>query len=511
MGEGHGRAADDGGWLFEPEFNRAIKLRQADPRITSNAGALLLREADHRLGLTADLAAQLADPRRPDRIRYEQVELLRQHLYALALGYAHQDDQDMLAHDPALKLSVWNRPGGRGLHERLASQPTAYRLLEQLATPGNRRVLRAALSEWVARHQRAAGAGRKVTHGTLDIDPFPIEVHGRQPGGAYHGYYRQTIYHPLVASFSAGGDYDASRLGEGFVHAILRRGNSGSAEGAVRFVRTALRQSRRLAAHLDVRIDAGLVNGRVLDAIDDEGARFVGRIKNNAVLDALAQPYLQRPPGRPLQEGDEFAVELGSYQAGEWTRPYRLVLVVVDLPDPKTGLRALFPHYFFLVTNWRFAQRSAWELLEHYRRRGTFEDRLGEFNGAIGNGLSAGAFEANEANLLLKLLAFNLAGMLRGELEDASGSGWDLQRVQQTVLKAGARLVEHSRRVIVDVAAAAGVLWDRLLSRIARWWRPSRLPTGPGEAPTNWGRASPRPRRWVPPPRHAHRRLVLRE
>jgi hypothetical protein len=510
MGEGQGRAGragrggagrgGAGGWLFEPTFNRAIKLRQADPRITSDAGALLLREADHRLGLTADLAAQLADDRDPQRIRYEPVELLRQRLYALALGYAHQDDQDALAHDPALKLAVWDRPGRRGLHERLASQPSDWRQIERLASPCNRRALRAALGEWVARHQRAAGAGRKVTHGTLDIDPFPIEVHGRQPGGAYHGHYRKTIYHPLVASFSAGGDYDASRLGEGFVHAILRRGNSSSAEGAVRFVRRVIHQSRRLASHLDVRIDAGLANGRVLDAIDDEGARFVGRIRNNAVLDALAEPYLTRSPGRPRKEGDEFAVELGVYRAGEWTRPYRVVLVVIDLPDPKTGMRELFPHYFFLVTNWSVAQRSGWDLVEHYRQRGTFEDRLGEFNGAIGNGLSAGSFEANEASLLLKLLAFNLTGMLRGELEDASGCGWDLKRVQQTVLKAGARVVEHSRRVLVDVARAAGVLWDRLLDRIARWWRADA-----------WGRRGPRRRRWVAPPAHANLCLVLRE
>ena len=129
MGEGQGQAGESGGWLFEPSFNRAIKLRAADPRITSNAGAFLLREIDHRLGLTADLARQLSDPRRQDRIRYAQVELLRQHLYALALGYAHQDDQDTLAHDVALKLSVWDRPGGQGLHERLASQPSDWRLL----------------------------------------------------------------------------------------------------------------------------------------------------------------------------------------------------------------------------------------------------------------------------------------------------------------------------------------------------------------------------------------------
>jgi len=294
------------------------------------------------------------------------------------------------------------------------------------------------------------------------------------------------------------------------VHAILRRGNSSSAEGAARFVRGALRQSRQLATHLDVRIDAGPVTRRLLDVVDDEGARFVGRIRNHAVLDAWAEPYLKRPPGRPLQEGDEFAVELGSYQAAEWTRPYRVVLVVIDLLDPKTGLRELFPHYFFLVTNWRLEQRSGWELLEHYRRRGTFEDRLGEFNGALGNGLSAGSFAANEAGLLLKLLAFNLAGMLRGELEDASGCGWDLKRVQQTVLKAGARVVEHGRRVFVDVARAAGVLWDRLLARLERWWQPHRLPTGRRGAECVWGRP-PRPRRWMSPPRHAHLSLVLRE
>jgi hypothetical protein len=109
MGERHG-------WLFEPTFNRSIKVRQVDSRLTANAGAVLLREVDHRLGLVADLAAGLYDGRDPARVRYSQVELLRQHLYALALGYAHQDDQDALAHDVAMKLSVWDRPGR--LHSR---------------------------------------------------------------------------------------------------------------------------------------------------------------------------------------------------------------------------------------------------------------------------------------------------------------------------------------------------------------------------------------------------------
>ena len=499
MGERHG-------WLFEPTFNRALKLRHADPRITSNAGTFLLREADHRLGLTADLAAALCDPRDPGHIRYTQTELIRQHLYGLALGYVHQDDADTLAHDPALKLAVWDRPGRRVLHERLASQPSTWRLLERLSSPGQRRVLNEALPEWIARHQQAAGQGCKVRNGTLDIDPFPIEVHGHQPGGTYHGYYRRTMYYPLVASFSAEGDYASPRLGEGFVHAILRRGNAGGAEGAVRFIRETIRKARPLACHLDARIDAGLVEGKVLDAIADEDVRFVGRIKDNPVLEQRAVPFLARPVGRPTLEGDEFTWELGTYQAASWTRPYRLVLVVVDLPDEKTGCRELFPRYFFLVTNWPREQRTAEELLAHYRNRGTFEDRLGEFNATVSGGLPAGEFAVNEADLLLQLLAFNLAGIIRGELEDAGPGSWDLKRVQQTVLKAGARITERGQRVFVDVAHAAGVLWGKLLARIARWWRPVAK-----DGREVWGRLRPRPRAWIVPPAHAHLWLVLRE
>ena len=494
------------GWLFEPTFNRSIKLRQADSRISDNAGALLLREVDHRIGFTADLAARLADPRDPARTRYEQVELLRQHLYALALGHVHQDDHDLLAHDPGLKLAVWDRPGQGVLNERLASQPSDWRLMNRLSAKAHRATLRNALSESVARHQRAAGGGRKVRHGTIDIDPFPVEVHGNQPGGAWHGHYRRKMYYPLVASFCAEGTYSSARLGEGFVHAMLRRGNCAGAEGAERFIARTVEKARELACHLDARIDAGLVNGRTLDVLDDRAVRFVGRIRSNVRLDKLAEPYRKRPPGRPTKDGDEFAVELGEYRAASWTRPYRLVLVVVDLPDPKTGLRKLFPHHFFLITNWPPERMGAWDLLEHYRKRGTFEDRLGEFNACTGGGLSAGTFEANEANLLTRLLAFNLAGMIRGELEDASGTGWDLKRVQRTVLKTGAKVVKRSGRLLVDISRAAGLLWGRVLDRVSRWWRDA-----------SWGRDAsgrrrgPRRRRWVPPPSHAHLSLVLRE
>ena len=113
--------------LFEPEFNRAIKVQGTDHRLTSNAGVVLLREADHRLGLLASIAENITDPRREDRIRYTITELLRERVYAMAIGYEAQDDLDRLAHDPAFRAAVWDRPGQEVINERLASQPTQSR------------------------------------------------------------------------------------------------------------------------------------------------------------------------------------------------------------------------------------------------------------------------------------------------------------------------------------------------------------------------------------------------
>lgn len=78
-------------YLFEPDFNRSVKVVATDERITSDAGLLLLREADHRLGITESLAGRLRDPRRADRIRYLVVELLRERIYALGVGYRRPD------------------------------------------------------------------------------------------------------------------------------------------------------------------------------------------------------------------------------------------------------------------------------------------------------------------------------------------------------------------------------------------------------------------------------------
>ena len=220
-------------------------------------------------------------------------------------------------------------------------------------------------------------------------------------------------------------------------------------------------------------------------------------------MDRLAEPHLSRPPGRPPTGGYEYVVELGQHRAQDerWAHAQRLILVVVDKPDPHTGQLNLLPRYFFLITDWPRTLRSGEELLAHYRKRGTFEDRLSEFNEVIGPHLSSSEFVENEVTMLLALLAFNLTTILRNEFEDALGGCWDLHRFQQLVLRAGGRVIKHSRRLWLHIEESVGSFWEVITQRIAQLRLPARWPQPKGA----------RFRSYVPPPSHAHLSLVLRD
>jgi Transposase DDE domain group 1 len=55
--------------------------------ITSNAGALLLREADRAVGLSRSVAACFKDGRNQDRIEHRVETLVAQRIHGIALGY----------------------------------------------------------------------------------------------------------------------------------------------------------------------------------------------------------------------------------------------------------------------------------------------------------------------------------------------------------------------------------------------------------------------------------------
>src|SRR5262245_2649523 len=100
--------------------------------LTSDAGALLLREVDRRLGLLDALDRAIPDPRDPDAITHAQRTLLAQRVFGIALGYEDLNDHQTLRDDALLQAAT-----GRGLDaaQPLASPPTACRLENRLDRP----------------------------------------------------------------------------------------------------------------------------------------------------------------------------------------------------------------------------------------------------------------------------------------------------------------------------------------------------------------------------------------
>src|SRR4051812_32050582 len=108
--------------LSFPSFDRRkIEASFTGGDVTSDGGVMLLREADRRLGLVAALDEVLPDPRHPIFITHQQVDLLRQRIYGLALGYEDLNDHDTLRHDLAWQTAVERETP-------LASSPTLCRL-----------------------------------------------------------------------------------------------------------------------------------------------------------------------------------------------------------------------------------------------------------------------------------------------------------------------------------------------------------------------------------------------
>jgi hypothetical protein len=170
-------------------------------------------------------------------------------------------------------------------------------------------------------------------------------------------------------------------------------------------------------------------------------------------------------------------LELDGYMNPKWNKQYRVILVIVD--NPKNGILQLFPEYFFICTNWPAESLPPPLCLEHYRQRGTFEDRIGEWN-ALDVNLSLDDYAKNEVTLLLSLLAFNFLEIIRSEIESARDprsnppytpdeSGWDMNRLRNSSLKTGSILSHSGRRLWFALAIGLAPLWLAFTNRINRW------------------------------------------
>lgn len=481
--------------LFSPEYNRSIRVEARPERLSADAGALLLRELMERLGYPELIRRHLEDPRDPARVTHPQAELLSTALLLSAQGFSAHSDVEPVRRDPALRLAVSERRGQRPLRpaagrepEGLCSQPTLSRLLRDLATPENRTGLGELLLETAARRMRLR-QGERVAEMTLDLDSVPLEVFGHQPGSAWNGHYQERCYHPLIVH-SERGDYLGARLRPGRAH---------TAAGGLDFVLPILHWAAERAERVWLRIDAGFPAPRLLNALETDGFLYVARLKSNAALERLAGPYLTRPPGRPPAGGRLWTHEL-AYRAGSWQQPRRVVLVVLERTDEQ---QHLFLDHFFLLTNAPQGEVDAEALLARYRQRGSAEKDFGEWNQALDPSLSStprpkthyrgrtvhapyvepDSFAANEARLLLSLLAANLlhAGALL--LARESTERMSRERFRRLVLKTAGRVLLGGRRITVVIASGRARQWSRFVERLKRLY-PARGSPGPRALPT---------------------------
>lgn len=469
------------------QFNGSVRVEARPERLTGEAGGMILREVAERLGVLPWLVERLSDPRDPELITHPLSELLATTLVLMGLGWRDRDDADSLRDDPLLRLSVSERRGLGPLESRprqegvplpknpevpdgLASQPTLSRLVRDLSTEPNRAVLREALVETAARRIRAGRDGHRMRYLTLDVDSLPIEVHGHQPGSEYNGHYHARIYHPLMCSIAETGD---------LLDAKLRPGNAHTAHGGLDFILPLIdRVETSLCQVASIRFDAGFPEDQLLFALEQRRRAYVARIRNNPVLDRMAQPYLVRPVGRPPAEPRTWLYEM-SYQAASWSCARRVVLVVQE----RTG--ELLLHHFWLLTNWTCDQMDAESLLCLYRERGTAEGHQGELMSVLAPALSssprpkrhyrgkppkkvypqADSFAHNEVLLLLNMLAYNLLHTARVLLGGA-GSGVSIKRLRERVLRIPARLLLHGRRAVLVIGLSAAALWQALWQRL---------------------------------------------
>ena len=355
-------------------FNRSIRIGSRRDRITGDCGALTGRELLGRSGVVRFLAGKLPDNRDARRIRHSRSRLARTLLLLAGQGRREHSDATALRDDPALRLATGDRAGTAPLDGggRLPSQPTLSRRVAAWSAKEGVEVLREGL-------QRLAGRRPKTL--VIDVDSLPVEVHGEQPGSAWNGYYHRRIYHPIVAAAGETGDMLDLRLREGRVH---------TAHGGLEFVLEVLeRAERHVCDKATVRFDAGYPGEPLMAALEERGTHYVARVRNNAVLKRLALPAMDSVVWDALRSGASCGDEPrtwvceSSYRAKSWSRPRRVVQVVVERPGE------LIPRCFWLLTSMTPEEISGEALLALYRGRGKAEGHLGELMSVVSPALSS--------------------------------------------------------------------------------------------------------------------------
>ena len=410
--------------------------------ITSDAGGLLLREVDRRLGLTRALAEVIPDPRAPALIRHEQRTMIAQRVHGIALGYEDLNDHQTLRNDALLQTLAEQTPDAQ---TPLASPPTLCRLENRIG----RRAL-VAMSE-VLVETFIASFERPPTELILDFDATDDRVHGRQEGRGFHGYYDHYCFLPLYVF-----------CGEQLLVAYLRPSLIDAAKHSRAILKLLVRRLRQAwpGVRIIFRADSGFCRWKLLRWCERHAVGYCVGLARNQVLERWPRrswPQRKRTSKRPGEKQRRFH-EL-TYGAETWDRRRRVILKAEHL--------AQGPNARFVVTN--LDQLSAAQIYDElYVLRGDAENRIKEQQlGLFADRTSCHKFLANQFRLLLASAAYVLLEHLRRvALPGTELAQAQVGTIRTTLLKIGARVVVSARRIYLSLAS--GYPLAALFRRVAR-------------------------------------------
>ena len=404
---------------FQFTFNGFLKVAFQGSRITSDAGLILVRELDERLGLAGGIAAHLRDSRHGLHTQFRLSDLLRQSVYSRRAGYEDLNDAVRLAADPTFRLisspTRWDRSAA-------LTSTLHWFETELLAREENLVGLVAVNRNLIGQAETCDGADRVV----LDMDSSESPVHGQQEGSAYNGHFESVCYHPLFL-FTDHGDCVAAKR---------RPGNVSSADDWDELLVPKIDRQQAQGKRVAFRADAAFARPAIYEALAARDVQYAIRMPANKHLELEIEDLLFRSPGRPSHKPLVWYKSF-RYQAERWTTPRRIVAKV------EHHVGELFPRVGFIVTNLPLSNRA---VVRFYNKRGLAEPWIKEGKQAAHwTRLSCHRFRANEVRLPLSVLAYNLGNLWRRLVLPKHINRWSLTSLQQRLVKTGGRLVKHAR------------------------------------------------------------------
>ncbi len=421
--------------------------------ISSDGGAVLLREVDVRLGITEKLAACFTDHRDADLIEHSVLDLVRQRVYGLALGYEDLNDHDDLKWDPLLALALGKQDVEGKTRHRAADRG---KLLASSSTL-NRLELTPANADVKSRYKKIVHHPEKLEAWfvdafldsfttapeeiVLDFDATDDPIHGDQEGKFYHGYYGCYCYLPLYVT-----------CGDHVLVAKLRTSNRDAADGSTEVLAYLVERIRERWPHTRIilRGDSGFARDDLMDWCESHGVYYLlGLAKNKRLLKTIGKELTQaKEKFVQTQHAARVFTHFHYRTLKSWSRPRRVIAKAEHLPKG-TNPR-------FIVTNLPEDYADPKTLYEkHYCARGDMENRIKEQQlDLFADRTSTATLRSNQLRLWFSTAAYTLMNALRRiALKGTRLANATCGTIRLKLLKIGAHLKLSVRRILIHFAS----------------------------------------------------------